>query len=101
MTIAPSITVTSVGVFGDTEGATLSNINITDIDVSGDGDIGTLAGSCRNSSIINCHSSGQVTSNRSLVDLLAILQTAQQLRILPVVVMFLVYIRQVAYWSYY
>jgi len=65
MTIAPSITVTYVGVFGDTEGATLSSINITDIDMSGDGDIGALAGSCRNSSIINCHSSGQVTSNRS------------------------------------
>lgn len=53
-----------VGLFGHVAGANLSNINIIDVNLNGDGFVGSVGGLIRNSSkVSNCYASGSVVAN--------------------------------------
>lgn len=49
-----------VAFFGSTNGATIENIGITNANVTGDGDVGSLAGIIANTTVRNCFSTGNV-----------------------------------------
>jgi len=51
-----------VGLFGEIDGAEISNLGITNASVNGDWDVGVLIGRSNNSNIINCFSTGQINS---------------------------------------
>ena len=55
----------SVGLFGNTSGATLQNISLENMDITGDFRVGGLVGYAGGSSITNCYSTGNVTGNNT------------------------------------
>ncbi len=50
------------GLFGGTQDATIINITLTDVNVTGQSAVGGLVGYARDTSINNCHSNGTITS---------------------------------------
>ena len=52
-----------VGLFGGTNGATISNVGILGADITGDDYVGALVGFAVNTDISNAYSSGSVTAN--------------------------------------
>ena len=50
----------NIGMFSIIEGATLTNIVLNDVIISGDENVGTLVGTSVNSTITNCHTTGRV-----------------------------------------
>ncbi|MGM0651214.1 MAG: GLUG motif-containing protein, partial [Bacillota bacterium] len=50
----------NAGFFGHTSGATIKNVNLREVDVSGSGNVGTLAGKAKNTIVENCTVSGTV-----------------------------------------
>lgn len=57
-----------MGLFGYIEGATIQNVHLIDANISGNFDVGSLAGqSDRNSSISYCSATGEVTSENERV----------------------------------
>ncbi len=52
-----------VGLFGYSSGSTISNLGLSNINISGDEYIGGLVGCNQNSTISNCYSSGSVSGN--------------------------------------
>lgn len=54
------------GLFGSSNGASLANIRLVDVDVRNSaGGVGALVGNATNTRIFNAHSSGQITSTRA------------------------------------
>jgi len=51
-----------VGLFGDTSGATISNLNVTNADITGNEWVGSLVGLARSTTIEKCSASGIVAS---------------------------------------
>lgn len=49
-----------IGLFGYTVGATIKNLGVENADISGYNSTGALVGSAKNTTVINCHSSGTV-----------------------------------------
>ncbi len=52
-----------IGLFGCTDGASIENVALTNVDVSGDDDVGGLVGDCSNSTIRNCYTTGSVSGD--------------------------------------
>jgi len=56
-----------IGMFGGTNGATIKNLDITNVNITGgDLGIGSLIGTCSSSTVSNCYSSGTVTGGESV-----------------------------------
>ncbi|MBN2781157.1 MAG: hypothetical protein JXR21_04265, partial [Candidatus Marinimicrobia bacterium] len=51
-----------IGVFGAVSDAALKNLNVTNLDFCGDGEIGGLAGNIESSTVSNCFCSGNIIS---------------------------------------
>ena len=54
-----------IGMFGYTYNATIENLGVTGVAISGDDYVGGLVGYHKNSSMTNCYSSGSVTAGNS------------------------------------
>ena len=54
------------GLFGYTNGATVENIGLTNVNINGDGRIGGLVGENRTSNVNNCYSTGSVSGNERI-----------------------------------
>ena len=52
-----------VGLFGYTDGATISNLGVTNANITGNGYVGGFVGYAENSTISDCYSTGAVTGN--------------------------------------
>ncbi len=49
-----------VGLFGNVEGATIENLGLTNIDITGNNTVGSLVGAQHATTIINCYSTGSI-----------------------------------------
>ena len=63
------------GFFGYTDNAGISNLGVSNVDITGNGRVGGLAGVADSTAVINCYSSGTVTGNGEYVGGLSGLNT--------------------------
>ena len=54
-------TVNRIGLFGYTDGGTINNVDLSNVDITGKDSVGSLAGSIKDSNITNSYATGDVT----------------------------------------
>jgi uncharacterized repeat protein (TIGR01451 family) len=60
-----------IGLFGWVENGHIHDIGLTNVDITGEADVGGLAGSIRNTSIVNCYVSGNISGDYAVGGLIA------------------------------